>query len=59
MLVPPGDTDALAKAIDRLLNDPDEAHSMGLRGRELVSGRFTDNALLNGWQALLSRKQLS
>ena len=59
VLVPPGDTDTLAKAVDRLLNDPDEAHSMGLRGRELVSDRFTDDTLLRGWQALLSRKQLS
>ena len=53
ILVPPGDTDALAKAIDRILNTPDEARAMGLRGRELVSARFTDAALLNGWQDLI------
>ena len=57
VLVPPGDADAMAKAIDRLLNDPDEARAMGLRGRELVSARFTDDALLNGWQSLLNVKQ--
>jgi glycosyltransferase involved in cell wall biosynthesis len=57
VLVPPGDTDALAQAIERLLNDSDEARAMGLRGRELVSARFTDTALLNGWQALLNSKQ--
>ena len=57
VLVPPGETDALAKAIDRLLNAPDEARAMGLRGRELVSARFTDDALLHGWQALLNQKQ--
>ncbi len=56
VLVPPGDTDALAQAIDRLLNSPREAHDMGLRGRELVSSRFTDDALLRGWQALLNSK---
>lgn len=56
VLVPPGDTDALAKAIDRLLNSPQEARAMGLRGRELVSARFTDDALLHGWQALLNSK---
>ena len=57
ILVPPGDTGALAKAIDRILNTPDEARAMGLRGRELVSSRFTDAALLNGWQTLLNKKQ--
>lgn len=54
LLVPPGDTGALAKAVDRLLNDPDEARAMGLRGRELVSARFTDAGLLAGWRALAS-----
>jgi glycosyltransferase involved in cell wall biosynthesis len=54
VLVPPGDTGALAKAVDRLLNAPEEAHAMGLRGRELVSARFTDAGLLNGWRTLAS-----
>ncbi len=57
VLVPPGDTNGLAKAIDRLLNSPREAHDMGLHGRELVSARFTDDALLHGWQALLNSKK--
>ena len=57
ILVPPGDSDALAKAIDRILNAPEEARAMGLRGRELVSSRFTDAALLHGWQTLLNKKQ--
>lgn len=57
VLVPPGDADALAQAIDRLLNAPNEAHTMGLRGRELVFARFTDDALLHGWQALLNKTQ--
>jgi len=55
ILVPPGDTDALAKAIDCLLNAPDEARAMGLRGRELVFSRFTDDALLRGWRDLMTR----
>ena len=55
ILVPPGDTDAMAKAIDRLLNEPDEARAMGLRGRELVSARFTDDTLLHGWRDLMTR----
>lgn len=54
VLVPPGDTGALAKAVDRMLNDPAEAHAMGLRGRELVSARFTDAGLLGGWRTLAS-----
>ena len=53
LLVPPGDTAALAQAIDCLLNDPARAVSMGCRGRELVSARFTDAALMSGWRALL------
>ena len=57
ILVPPGDTDALTKAIDRLLTDAEKARTMGRRGRELVSERFTDDALLHGWQALLNGKQ--
>ena len=57
VLVPPGDTDALAQAIERLLTGPDEARAMGQRGRNLVAARFTDAALLRGWQALLNKKQ--
>ena len=55
LLVPPGDTAALAQAIDRLLNDPAQATAMGRRGRELVSARFTDAALLSGWRDFLNR----
>ena len=53
ILVPPGDTDALAIAIDRMLGNAEEAGAMGLRGRELVSARFTDTTLLHGWQNLI------
>jgi len=52
LLVPPGDTSALAKAIDRLLTDPVLAAGLGSRGRELVSARFTDCAMLDGWRSL-------
>jgi len=55
LLVPPGDTDALAAAIDRILNDPAKAAAMGARGRELVSARFADAALLKGWNDFLNR----
>ena len=56
LLVPSGDTAALADAIDRLLADPVNAAAMGVRGRELVSARFTDAALLRGWRDLLEHK---
>lgn len=55
LLVPPGDTGALANAIDAILNDPAKAAAKGARGRELVSTRFTDAALLKGWNDLLNR----
>ena len=56
LLVPSGDTAALADAIDCLLADPVNAAAMGARGRELVSARFTDAALLRGWRDLLEHK---
>ena len=52
LLVPCGDTTALAKAIDTMLNDPAKAAAMGARGREFVSTHFTDAALLKGWLKL-------
>ena len=55
LLVPPGDTSALAKALDRLLTDPALAAELGSRGRELVSARFTDSAMLDGWRDFIGR----
>ena len=40
-LVPPRDPTSLAKAILRLINDPDKAKEMGLKGRKLVEQRFS------------------
>jgi len=53
LLVPPGDVSALARAIDRILNDAPLAAELGARSRELVSARFTDSALLEGWRSLM------
>jgi glycosyltransferase involved in cell wall biosynthesis len=36
LVVPPGDADALAGALERLLADPEAAEAMGRRGREKV-----------------------
>jgi glycosyltransferase involved in cell wall biosynthesis len=41
VLVPSGDVDALARAVDGLLSDPARARAMGRRGREEVIRRFS------------------
>jgi len=41
ILVPPGDPQALADALLRLLRHPEVARQMGLQGRERVLSRFT------------------
>jgi glycosyltransferase involved in cell wall biosynthesis len=41
LLVPPNDPDALADAINDLLDDPEEMEEMGARGRQLVSDHYT------------------
>lgn len=40
MVVPPGDVEAMARAMLRLLSDPDEARSMGEAGRERALRAF-------------------
>ena len=40
VLVPPGDSEALTEALVRVLENPDEARTMGLRGRQVVEAHF-------------------
>lgn len=45
LLVPAGDPGAMAAALCRLLNDPEEAREMGRRGRESVEQRWTSDRM--------------
>jgi len=46
LLVPPGDTNALAAAINALLAAPDQARRMGERGRERAQRRYSVAAMV-------------
>ena len=41
LLVPPGDAGALTRAIERVLDDPARASTLGRAGRDRVAARFT------------------
>lgn len=48
LLVPPGDSRALGKALLRLLDHPDEANALGAQGRALVEREFSVPAMVAG-----------
>lgn len=50
ILVPPGDPNALADAINSVLRDKNKARRMGLAGRQRVEGLFTWRAI--AWKTL-------
>ena len=54
LLVPPGDPDALAQAVERLLDDSDLAARLATAGREDVLARFGADRALAGFQALVA-----
>jgi glycosyltransferase involved in cell wall biosynthesis len=54
VLVPPGDVGALSRAMDRVLSDSDLAGSLGERGRESVTSRFTKEKMLREMRAIYS-----
>ena len=59
-LVPPRDPTSLTKAILRLMNDPEKAREMGLKGRRLVEQRFSmeviTRKLNDAYELALKRK---
>ncbi len=52
LLVPAGDAQALAKAIVRILTNPDRAEAMGGKGRERVQSQFGIQQYVSGVQAV-------
>lgn len=62
ILVPPGDADALARAITDLCGDPAKARSMGEAGRKRVEEHFSLAAMLDAterlYRELLTKKCL-
>lgn len=55
VLVPPGDTEALARALVRLGGDPAERARMGRAGRERVRREFSVERMVGEYEALLLR----
>ena len=55
LLVPPSNADALAVAISRLLDDPDEAARMGRAGQSRVRTDFTLSAMVDRYEAIYER----
>jgi len=55
-LVPPGDSAALAEAIDALLSDPAAARALGAKGRDLAATRFSAEANVRALVAILSMR---
>lgn len=52
LLVPPGDTDALAAALDRVGADHDLARALGTGGRAAAMGRFAPAAVASRYRAV-------
>jgi glycosyltransferase involved in cell wall biosynthesis len=55
LLVPPGDSDALAAALRRLQADSELTRSLGERGRAAYEAQASEEVLGARWRALLER----
>jgi glycosyltransferase involved in cell wall biosynthesis len=51
-LVPPADSQSMANAIIKLLQNPDEAKTMGAAGRKIVQEKFTVEAMVKSYERL-------
>ncbi|MCH8076898.1 MAG: glycosyltransferase [SAR324 cluster bacterium] len=54
LLVPPEDVDALAKALDSMISDPDRPGRMGETARK-ITDRFGLESVMSQWEDLLTR----
>ena len=53
ILVPPGDTDGLARAMADLLADPEKAAVLGAEAQRGIGDRFAPDVIMGQWDALL------
>jgi glycosyltransferase involved in cell wall biosynthesis len=59
VVVPPEDYEAIAKAIRKLMNDPERASQLGANGRRFVVSNFEWSSLVRNWLAQLSNISVS
>lgn len=55
LLVPPGDRDALAMAIDEIVSNGERARRMGEEARRLASERFSLESMMDAYEGLYER----
>ncbi len=57
LMVPPGDPEKLAQAIDQILSNPAQAQAMGMAGRRRVEANFSAQTQVKEYIALFERNQ--